>query len=174
MGKELETVRSSASNEITDPLYRKKRADVESMRSALLACSGDPSLTSTALKQIAVLRVYHQVARIIKYLDLMDKLEDKLYQSIEYTIDTADVTRTATWVQLLSIQERLQKAMIESHSLLQPYLTLKTYEIMDLMPTKDSIDGLNDEIMSAKTRENVRNKAKIVLDELKEISDEEE
>lgn len=173
MGKESETVRSSTDRGLTDPLYRKQRADVSNMRAALLACSGDPTLTTTALKQIAVMRVYHQVARIIKYLDLMDKLEEKLYESIEYTIDTADPTRTSTWIQLLGIQEKLQKSMIESHNLLQPYLTLKTYEIMDLMPQNSQSDeGV--EVISAKTRESVRSKAQVVLKELEEAAQEEE
>ena len=101
--KDIKTVESSNSMERFDPLYNKQRADVASMRAALLTCSEDSALTSTALKQVAVLRVYHQVARIIKYLDLMDKIEDKLYQSIEYTLDHADITRSATWIQLLSI-----------------------------------------------------------------------
>lgn len=165
--KDIKTVESSNSMERFDPLYNKQRADVASMRAALLACSEDSALTSTALKQIAVLRVYHQVARIIKYLDLMDKIEDKLYQSIEYTLDQADITRSATWIQLLSIQEKLQKAMIESHSLLQPYLTLKTYEIMDLMPQPDT-ENPADMLISAKSRDTLRTKAQAVLMELKE------
>lgn len=173
MDKDLKTVQSSTDTgadttqlSLTDPLYRKQQEDVAKMRASLLLCNTDISLTKQALQNISVLRVYHQVARIIKYLDLMDKLEEKLYDSIEYAIDNADVKSSATWIQLLGIQERLQKNMIESHKLLQPYLNVEEFKIVEMIPASDDQNRTTDMLLSAESRENIRNKAQAVLAEL--------
>ena len=86
--------------ESIDPLYTKQREDVAKMRASLLACSSNPSMTKVALRNISILRVYHQVNRIIRYLDMMDKLEEKLYKSIDYTIENVDIennTKFPSW-----------------------------------------------------------------------------
>lgn len=119
---------------LPDPLYEKQREDVARMRSSLLSCSADPSLAKVAMQNVAVMRLYHQVARIIRYLDLMDKLEDKLYSSIEYTVDKMNPESQSTWMMLLNIQEKLQKNMIESQKL--------------LAPVQDLIDAANTELFS--------------------------
>lgn len=153
---------------LPDPLYEKQKEGVARMRSSLLSCSADPSLAKVAMQNVAVLRLYHQVARIIRYLDLMDKLEDKLYSSIEYTVDKMNPESQSTWMMLLSIQEKLQKNMIESQKL--------------LAPVQDLIDAANTELFSvvesstpavpgtltldASTREKLRLSAQTVIRQL--------
>ena len=153
-----------------DQLHTFKREGVQKMRASLLSClHEDGALTSRAINTITVLRIYHQVARIIKYLDLMDRLEDKLYESIDATIDTCDVTDNDTMFKLLQLQERLQKSMIESHKLLQPYMELQDMSIVDLMATANSVDTQSDspiKVMSPESRDKLRTAAKNALDVL--------
>ena len=61
-----------------DPLISKQKEDVAKMRASLLCCNDDPYAATQAMKSITVLRVYHQMSRIIRYLEMMDKIEDKL------------------------------------------------------------------------------------------------
>lgn len=138
--------------------------DVSRMRTSLLSCSVEnPASLKTALNQITVLRIHHQISRIIKYLDLMDELEDKLYQSIEHTISVSDEANPSTWMMLLKIQERMQQLMIDSHKLLQPYLDLDMISITDLMPTTSEVETNNTILMSAESREKIRNNAQAAL-----------
>ena len=164
MNKDIETVKSS--EPISDTLYEKQQRDVAAMRTSLLACTDNASLTRAALQNISILRVYHQVSRIIRYLDLMDKLELKLYSSIEYTIDNADPTRATTWMQLLSIQERLQASMLQSHKLLQPYLNIEEFQIMDVVQTEAPSEEGSGLLLSSDSRERLRTQAQKVLAEL--------
>lgn len=164
MNRDIETVKSS--EPISDTLYEKQKRDVAAMRTSLLACTDNASLTRAALQNISILRVYHQVSRIIRYLDLMDKLELKLYSSIEYTIDNADPTRAATWMQLLRIQERLQASMLQSHKLLQPYLNIEEFQIMDVVQTESPPEEGSGLLLSSDSRERLRTQAQKVLAEL--------
>lgn len=151
-------------SKVTDPLYAKQREDVAKMRASLLACNMDPSLARTAVNNIAVLRVYHQITRIIRYTELMDKLEDKLYESIDNTIDRLNPESQSTWMMLMNIQERLQKTMIESQKMLAP---LKDLVEMDLtLDTESSYAQNTKSILDASARDNIRTKANAILVEL--------
>lgn len=151
-------------SKVTDPLYAKQREDVAKMRASLLACNVDPSLARTAVNNIAVLRVYHQITRIIRYTELMDKLEDKLYESIDNTIDRLNPESQSTWMMLMNIQERLQKTMIESQKMLAP---LKDLVEMDLtLDTESSYAQNTQSILDASARDNIRTKANAILVEL--------
>jgi len=157
-------VKTVDSSEIVyDPILRKKKEDVARMRASLLACSDDPTSTVSAMKTITVLRVYHQVARVIQYLDMMDKIEAKLYRSIDSTLDRMDDANPTTWMQLLSIQERLQKNMIESHKLLQPYLNVEEFNLSEL--TVNSIDNTStsSSILDRQSRDRIRAGAQNIL-----------
>lgn len=149
-----------------NPIYKRQREDVAKMRTSLLACHDDSTIpTRLAIQKITVLRVYHQVSRIIRYLEIMDKLEDKLYESIDYEVDNADITDSDTWVKLMAIQEKLQKSMIESHKMLQPYLDLTEFSVVDL--TQDDGQTVGTEIlMNPESRDNLRLAAQTVLREL--------
>lgn len=153
---------------LPDPLYEKQKEDVARMRSSLLSCSADPSLAKVAMQNVAVLRLYHQVARIIRYLDLMDKLEDKLYSSIEYTVDRMNPESQSTWMMLLNIQEKLQKNMIESQKLLAPVQDLIDAASTELFSVVESstpaIPGTL--TLDASTREKLRLSAQTVIRQL--------
>lgn len=159
----FETVEDISKSQ-TNILREKQKQDVAAMRTSLLASHMDPSLTTTSMKNIAVLRVYHQMNRIIQYTELMDKLEAKLYEALDYQIDNADVTRPTTWMQLLHVQEQLQKNMIESQKLLQPFLDLTEY-------TADNAEVIDTQAentiaLDANSREKLRNNARAVLHQL--------
>lgn len=153
---------------LPDPLYEKQKEDVARMRSSLLSCSADPSLAKVAMQNVAVLRLYHQVARIIRYLDLMDKLEDKLYSSIEYTVDKMNAESQSTWMMLLSIQEKLQKNMIESQKLLAPVQDLIDAANTELFSVMESSTPAVPETLTldANTREKLRLSAQTVIRQL--------
>jgi len=149
-------------------LQAKQKEYIEKMRANLLVCGTDSTSTVTAINNITVLRIYHQIDRIIKYLDLMDKLEEKMYKSIEYTIDKSSPESTATWFTLLGIQERMQKLMIESHKLLQPYLDIENLTLTELMPKQAEAGTSSSPILlSAESREKLRTNAQTVLNGLK-------
>lgn len=150
-----------ATTKPVDPLRSLQREGVSRMRTSLLSCSMENSSSiKQTINQVTVLRIYHQVTRIIRYLDLMDKLEEKLYESAEYTILTADPTELDTLATLMKIQTQLQDSMINSHKLLQPYLELEDFSITELMPNTESETSL---IMSAESREKLRNNAQAAL-----------
>lgn len=150
-----------ATTKPVDPLRSLQREGVSRMRTSLLSCSMENSSSiKQTINQVTVLRIYHQVTRIIRYLDLMDKLEEKLYESAEYTILTADPTELDTLATLMKIQAQLQDSMINSHKLLQPYLELEDFSITELMPNTKTETSL---IMSAESREKLRNNAQAAL-----------
>ena len=156
----LKTVEDSTA--ILDPLYAKQKEDVAKMRTSLLACTDDANMAKKAIQNISTLRAYHQIARILRYLDLMDRLEDKLYQSIDRTIENSNIESSSTWMMLISIQERLQKSMIESHKLLQPYLDLQEFSIVELTAQSDTYSQ-SDIILDADARDRVRTSAQAAL-----------
>ena len=144
----------------TDPLSAKQREGVAKMRASLLACS-EPELVPATIKQITTQRVIHQVARIIRYIDMMDKIEDALYASIDRTLENIDSTPgPMAMATLLTLQERLQTNMINSHKILEPYLTI--VDQVDMMPEKIEPD----EIYDRPTRDKVRSAAQLLLAEL--------
>lgn len=159
----LETV--GGSSNILDPIYQKQKEGVSRMRASLLACTDNPAIARQAIDNITVLRIYHQISRIIKYTEMMDKIESKMYEAIDNQLDRANANSTGTWMMLLDLQERLQKTMIESHKLLQPYLDLKAYSIVDLTQTSDE-ETPTTVILNAESRDKLRNSAQAVLLEL--------
>jgi len=129
------------------------------------------SITSRAINNITALRIYHQIARIIKYLDLMDKIEDKLYESIERNIDNMNPDSIDTMEVLLDIQTKLQKSMIESHKLLQPYMDLQDMSIVDLVAVSTADEeSSNSEIslLPPESRDRIRSSAQSLLSELRQ------
>lgn len=145
-----------------DDLYGAQKENVARMRAALLACSLDDFVSCrNAINNVTVLRIHHQVSRIIKYLELMDRLEDKLYESIETTVDRADPTSPTAWMVLLNIQEKLQDNMIKSQKLLEPYLNSDTFNIVDTIP-QGATSG-PPELIDAASRERLMTSAQMIL-----------
>lgn len=162
----LKTVEGE-SLDLLDPLYEKQREGVAHMRASLLACTNNPAMAKQAINNITVLRIYHQIAKIIRYLEMMDKIEEKMYAAIDRTLENSNANTPSTWMVLLDLQERLQKTMIESHKLLQPYLDLQDYTVMDLTAqSADTGDNPVATVLDAESREKLRNSAQAVLIEL--------
>lgn len=166
----IETVNDSIT---TDPLIAKQREDVAKMRASLLCCSDDIYTAAQAIKNITVLRVYHQMNRIIRYLEMMDKIEDKLYRSIDESIDMMDEGDPTTWMALLTLQEKLQKNLIESHKLLEPYINGDTFNVESLAPTvieqaETNVAG----VLTKESRETLRVNAQQVLAALDKLKEE--
>lgn len=152
----------------TNPLYKKQKEDVAKMRTSLLACTEDNGVSVRhAIESITAMRIYHQLTRIIRYLEVMDKLEDKLYESIDFTVRNVSASDPTTWMALLNIQERLQKTMIDSHKLLQPYLDIKDFNAVDLVASAEDARGTPKLVMDSEIRDRLRVSAQAVLTELK-------
>jgi hypothetical protein len=148
-----------------DPLSAIQKESISRMRGALLSLSVDDATNVKAtIQQVTLLRIHHQIVRIVKYLDIMDKLEDKLYATIDLQLQTMDIYDSATMAQLLVVQSQLQKAMVESHKLLQPYLELQDLSINELMPSTTT--DATTSIIPEQSREKLRIAAQTVLSEL--------
>lgn len=165
---DTKTVSSSSDDtvELTNPLVIKQQEDVAAMRASLLSCTPEnPQSYKIALRNITVMRVYHQLGRIIKYTDMMDRIEEKLYESIDHALSNMNSNNPSTWVMLLNIQEKLQKSMIESHKLLQPYLDIEAlFDISSPLPTEPSQqDSFASRIYDQQTRDKLRTSAQAVL-----------
>ena len=153
-----------------DPLTKQQRSHTDEMRSALLSCNfGDITSTTSALKYITLRRILHQVERIIKYTELMDRLEDKLYDSIDQNLAEMDECDPSTMMLLLKVQSQLQTSMIESQKLLQPYLDM---DISVYAPPQDVTpeDSFMANILPKESRNTIRSGAQALLTELKKKS----
>ena len=166
------TVVSSNSDDIVvsvNPLIAKQKEDVAKMRTSLLSCNDESGMTvSRAIQDTTVMRVYHQLTRIVKFTEMMDKLEDKLYEAIDYQIENCDITENQTLITLLGIQEKLQKSMIESQKLLDPYLNMQLFNVVDLAPTAtDNLDNpITKQLISSESRDKIRYTARSVIEML--------
>lgn len=161
MSDSLKTVEDVS---VIDPLYRKQREDVARMRASLLSFSEDSNTSRQAIQNITTLRVCHQLTRIVKYTEMCDKIEERLYECIDEELASGD-TDPVTMMHLLSVSERLQKLMIDSHKLLEPYLDLSEFNVVELSNTS-SEDNVISQVLDAHEREKLRNSAQAVLAEL--------
>lgn len=148
-----------------DALYAKQAEGVAKMRASLLSCSDDIYTSKKAIQNITKLRIYHQITRIIKYIEMCDKIEEKMYQAIDFTLDHSDVQSPATWITLTEMQNRLQKLLIESHKLLEPYLDLSAFAVIELGDDNNAADAAKI-ALDAPSRERLRNNAQDVLRQL--------
>lgn len=150
-----------------DPLIQKQKEDVAKMRASLLTCSENPSSVSETLRNITVMRVYHHLSRIIRYTEMMDKIEEKLYECIDYQLENMNTASNMGMVTLLSLQEKLQKNLIDSQKLLQPYIDLNA-QIAEL--EKQSLEvaeiASNNNIVALEDRDKLRSLAQAVISEL--------
>lgn len=155
----------SESTSLSDPLRAKQREVTEKMRTSLISISdtNDMSVTRNALNNITAMRIYHQISRIIRYTEMMDRIEEKLYESIDYQLATLDVTDTTTMMLLMRMQANLQQSMIESQKLLQPYL-----DIADMIPSVETFEEDKTElhVLPKSSRDKIRIAAQSVLSDL--------
>lgn len=162
---DFETVEGSV--EVPNPMYQKQKEGVARMRTSLLACTGDPSSVRLTMNRITALRIYHQMTRIINYLDMMDRIEQKMYESIDRNLETMNTSSPSTWVMLLNMQERLQRNMIESHKLLQPYLELNQKYADEFFVPEDESPASTESVLSVESRDKIRQAAQTLLLELR-------
>lgn len=160
-------------NEVNiDPLGSVKREASERMKTALVAASLDDPLSAfSSIQQVTILRVYHQVCRIVKYIELMDKLEDKLYDLIDdelSTIESFSESNFSNITKLLVIQEKLQKSVIESNKLLAPYLDMAQYPAFNAIEASTPVDAKILEVSSTQ-RNALRENAGAILEELSKL-----
>ena len=153
-----------------DPLTAKQKSHTDEMRSALLACNfGDITSTKSALQYVTLRRILHQVERIIKYTELMDRLEDKLYATIDQNLAEMDEFDPNTMMLLLKVQSQLQTSMIESQKLLQPYLEMDV-SVYAQPQAEDTQNSFMANIIPQASRNTIRNGAQALLTELKKQS----
>lgn len=162
-----DTTISTLDDSLVDPLLREQQAQAAQMRDALLSCKkNDITSAKIALQNIAVLQVYHQVARIIRYTEVMDRLEDKLYASIDANLAQMDEFDPATMMMLVKIQGDLQKSMVMSQELLKPYLDIDLASIAP--PTEVNEEtSFGAAIIPKESRNIIRNGAQALLTELR-------
>ena len=156
---------------LVDPLLREQKLQIDQMRSTYINFSkGDPNAAQKAIQNITVLRVYHQISRIIKFTEVMDALEDKLYDSILSNIGGMDSFSPETMVMLLKVQQQLQETMIQSQLLIKPYLEM---DILALAPQPEIEEtSFGAALISKESRNNIRTGAQALLTELKKSNPE--
>ena len=174
MDNDLKTVGGvpeDTSLSLVDPILKEQKNQIDQMRSIMLSFDKrDGGSIKRAMQNITVLRVYHQVAKIIKYTELMDALEDKIYDSIISNIGQMDSNDPATMLTLIKVQSQLQETMIQSQLLLKPYLDMDM-ELMIFQPEmEDTSFGVS--IISQESRNNIRTGAQALLTELKKANPE--
>lgn len=146
--------------------------DVSNMRATLLSFNkSDPQAAVKAIKNVTILRVYHQLERIVRYTEMMDKIEDKMYQSIEMKLQNADPDDEDLWLTLIPMQERLQRMMVESHKLLEPYLDIEALSSLEIPEQADPAASFTSMILDQEAREKVRTSVQTILAELDHISE---
>ena len=152
---------------LVDPLLKEQKEQATQMRAALLSCKkNDITSAKVALQNIAVLQVYHQVSRIIRYTELMDRLEDKLYDSIDMSLAEMDECDPNTMLVLLKVQSQLQESMVLSQKLLEPYMNI---DLESIAPPVDVTEetSFGAAIIPKESRNVIRNGAQALLTELR-------
>lgn len=155
-----------------DPIDSLKKESIERMKTALLASSlDDPTSAAFAIRSVTIMRVYHQVARIVQYLDLMDKLESAIYEKVEEELNTVvdDDSNFYQLTKLLAVQEKLQKSIIESNKLLAPYLEMDNYPAFESIESVTPVSASVLEVSSTQ-RNLLRENAGSILDDLKSLA----
>lgn len=145
-------------------LFSEQARDIQNMRAALLNFDKrDSQAAAKAIKNVTLLRVYHQVESIVRYTEMIDKLQDRIYQSIDAKLLNSDPDDENLCFTLIPLVERLQKNMIESHKLLEPYLNFEQLNSLEIPETTDPADSFTSMILDQESREKVRTSAQQVL-----------
>jgi hypothetical protein len=152
---------------LVDPLIFEQKEQANLMRKSLLTCrTGTISNAKVALQNIAVLQIYHEVARIIRFIEVMDRLEDKIYDSIDMNIGGMESADPATMLMLVKVQGDLYKTMAMSQELLKPYMNI---DLEAIAPMKDVNEDIpfGVAIIPKESRNVIRNGAQALLTELR-------
>lgn len=154
----------------SNALFKKQKQHTEEMRASLLSCDEtDPFSVKSTMRKILVLRIYHQITRIIRYTEEMDKIEQKLYEVIDTTLDKmdpmyVDENTTACLTSLMHMQQKIQQSMIDSQKLLDPYLNMDTLSYVEVpaetSPQDNTVAG---HFLDQDSRQRLREGAQAVL-----------
>lgn len=155
------------STKSTDVLYLSQEEDIRRMRSSLLLASGakDASEATNSLRNIAILRVYHQIARVIKFLEYMDKIEEKMYRSIDASLDSLPDDVESMTV-LLKIQNALLTNMTMSQKLLEPYMGMIDSATQYVQSISTVSDADTTSVIPKQSRDKIRLTAQTLLGDL--------
>lgn len=154
----------SASVTKPDALYVQQKNDIKEMRSALLSFDRtNAKSVKSAMRNILAMRIYHQLARIIRFTEEMDKIEQRMYQQIDAQLDNYEWEGREGIILLISIQERMQKIMVESQKLLDPYLDMDELLAIDVEAQAEEDDSYGAKILSEESRRNIRNNAQRII-----------
>ena len=157
-----------------DVLYEQQKQDVANMRSALLDCNRtDANSVNSAMRNILIMRIYHQIARIIKFTEQMDKIEAKMYRELDAQLADDSWVGMDALIPLITIQERLQKVMVESQKLLDPYMDMQQFMVVDVEAQAEDDDSFGAKILSQSSRQNIRESAQQILTLLENPSEKE-
>lgn len=138
-------------------LFVSQQDDLQRMRDTMLSFNkSDPNAVRKAIQNVTLLRVYHQLKRIIRFTEMMDKIEDRIYQSIDAKLAMSDPDDETMYLALIPIQERLVKSMTESHKLLEPYLKLEQLSALEVSQQDDPSQSFTTMIMEQESRERIR------------------
>ena len=154
------------------PIQKAMTESTERMQTALLSASMDaPNEVVGAMRQVTLLRAHHQVMRIVQFLQLMDKLEAKMYESIDMDMSTMDLSDPDSWKTLLLLQTKLQENIVNSNKLLTPFLEMDKYPIFNEMANASDVDvTIVDGELTPSKRNQLRENAESILAELEELS----
>jgi hypothetical protein len=156
---------------LVDPLLKEQHNQVSQMRDIILSFDHkDSNSVRRAMGNITVLRIYHQVGRIIHATEIMDALEDKLYDSIISNIGQMDSFDPATMMTLLKVQSQLQENMIQSQLLLKPYMEMDVQSLLPEPEMEETSFGVS--VISQESRNNIRTGAQALLTELRKANPE--
>ena len=156
---------------LASPLLKEQKNQIADMRSILLSFNrSDVGAVRRAMNSITVLRVYHQIARIIEFTDLMDDLEDKIYDAIRMNIGGMDSAEPETMLVLLKVQSQLQETMIQSQQLIKPYLDMNIEFLVPEPEMETTSFGVS--IISQESRNTIRTGAQALLTELRKANPE--
>ena len=153
-------------------LFTAQCNDVEKMRDCLLSFNrNDPNAARKAIQNVTLLRVYHQLERIVRFTEMLDRLEDRIYQSIDAKLANSDPDDETLWLTLIPIMERLQKTMVESHKLLEPYLNVEQLSALEVPQEQDPATSFTSMILDQESREKVRTGVQELLSVIHRLDD---
>lgn len=154
----------------SNALFNKQKQQTEQMRSVLLSCNEtDTFSVQSTMRKILALRVYHQITRIIRYTEEMDKIEQKLYQVIDVTLENMDYVNVNENTQsclttLMHMQQKLQQSMIDSQKLLDPYLNMDTLSYVEVpSETVEDNNVVAGRVLDQDSRQRLREGAQAAL-----------
>lgn len=171
-----ETAEITSDNDIhtsSDALFVSQMSDTSDMRTSLLRCNiKDPVSAKQAIQNVTVQRVYHQLKRIVRFTEMMDKIEDKMYESIDRSLESMQAEDPTTWATLIRMQGQLQTSMIESQKLLDPYLKSEIFEAVQIQEAQ-APTSFATMMLEPDSRQKLRDSAAAVLAAI-EASEEEQ